>query len=146
MDPRNGGDLPSSQEGVYAVLRRGRREGGAGYGGCPVQVGGGDPQDPLRVPAGRYDEEDQGGARALLPEDLLSVVGTPGPGEGGGIGAGWPSRGVHASPAGGRGTRPARWGTPRTQRRTGGSASCRRTPGWSGGGGWAPRPRPPRTP
>ena len=65
-----------------------------GYGHCPVQVGGGDPQDPLRVPACRDDEEEQGGARALLPEDLPSVVGTPGPGEGGGTGAGWPSRGV----------------------------------------------------
>ena len=83
MDPRNAGDLLCSQEGVYPVLRRGRREGGAGYGRCPVQVGGGDPQDPLRVPAGRDDEEEQGGARALLPEDLPPVVGTPGPGEGG---------------------------------------------------------------
>ena len=47
-------------------------------------MGGGDPQDPLRVPAGRDDEEEQGGARAFLTEDLPSVVGTPGPGEGGG--------------------------------------------------------------
>ena len=84
MDPRNGGDLLCSQEGVYPVPRRGRREGGAGYGRCPVQVGGGDPQDPLRVPQGRDDEEEQGGARAPLPEDLPPVVGTPGPGEGGG--------------------------------------------------------------
>ena len=45
-------------------------------------MGGGDPQDPLRVSAGRDDEEEQLGARALLPEDLPSVVGTPGPGEG----------------------------------------------------------------
>ena len=84
MDPRNGGNLLCSQEGVYPVPRSGRREGGAGYGRCPVQVGGGDPQDPLRVPAGRDDEEEQGGARALLLEDLPPVVGTPGPREGGG--------------------------------------------------------------
>ena len=45
--------------------------------------GGGDPQDPFRVPAGRDDEDEQGGARALLPEDLPPVVGTPGSGEGG---------------------------------------------------------------
>ena len=84
MDPRNGGDLVCSQEAVYPVPRRGRREGEAGYGCCPIEVGGGDPQDPLRVPAGRDDEEEQGGARALLPEDLPPVVGTPGSGEGGG--------------------------------------------------------------
>ena len=84
MDPCNGGDLLCSQEGVYPVPRRGRREGGAGYRRCPVQVGGGDPQDPLRVPAGRDEEQEQGGARALLPGDLPSVVGTPGSGEGGG--------------------------------------------------------------
>ena len=82
MDPRNGGDLLCSQEGVYSVLRRRRREGGAGYGCCPIEVGGGDPQDPPGVPAGRDDEEEQGGARALLPEDLPPVVGTPGSGEG----------------------------------------------------------------
>ena len=82
MDPRNGGDLLCPQEGVYPVPRRGRREGGAGYGRCPVQVGGGDPQDPPRVPAGRDDEEEQGRARVFLPEDLPPVVGTPGPGEG----------------------------------------------------------------
>ena len=34
-------------------------------------MGGGDPQDPFRVPAGHDNEEEQGGARALLPEDLL---------------------------------------------------------------------------
>ena len=84
MDPRNGGDLLCSQEGVYPVPRRGRREAGAGYGCCPIEVGGGDPQDPFRFPAGRDDEEEQGGARALLPEDLPPVVGTPGSGEGGG--------------------------------------------------------------
>ena len=84
MDLRNGGDLLCPQEGVYPVPRRRRREGGAGYGRCPVQVDGGDPQDPLRVPLGGDDEEEQGGARALLPEDLPSVVGTPGPGEGAG--------------------------------------------------------------
>ena len=82
MDPRNGGDLLCSQEGVYSVPRRGRREGGTGYGSCPKEVGGGDPQDPLWVPAGRDDEEEQGCARALLPEDLPPVMGTPGPGEG----------------------------------------------------------------
>ena len=63
MDPRNGGGLLCSQEGVYSVQLRGRREGGAGYGCCPIEVGGVDPQDPLRVPAGRDDEEEQGGAR-----------------------------------------------------------------------------------
>ena len=84
MEPRNGGDLLCSQEGVYPVSRRGRREGGAGYGCCPIEVRGGDPQDPFRVPAGRDDEEEQGGARALMPEDLPPVVGTPGSGEGGG--------------------------------------------------------------
>ena len=36
----------------------GAGRGGAGYGRCPVQVGGGDPLDPLRVPGGRYDEEE----------------------------------------------------------------------------------------
>ena len=83
VEPRNGGDLLCSQEGVYSVPRRGRLEGGAGYGCCPIEVGGGDPQDPPRVPAGRDDEEEQGGARALLPKDLPPVVGTPGSGEGG---------------------------------------------------------------
>ena len=83
MDPRNGGDLLCSQEGVYPVPRHGRREGGAGYGCCPIEVGEGDPQDPFRVPASRDDEEEQGGARALLPEQLPPVVGTPGSGEGG---------------------------------------------------------------
>ena len=62
----------------------GAGRGGAGYGRCHVQVGGVEPQDPLRVPAGRDDKEEQGGARALLPEDLPPVVGIPGPGEGGG--------------------------------------------------------------
>ena len=82
MDPRNGGDLLCSQEGVYPVPHHGRREGGAGYGCCPIEVGGGDPQDPFRVPVGRDDEEEQGVARALLPEDLPPVMGTPGSGEG----------------------------------------------------------------
>ena len=68
MDPRNGGDLLCSQEGVYSVPRRGRREGGAGYGCCPIEAGGGDPQDPPRVPAGRDDGEEQGGARASKKE------------------------------------------------------------------------------
>ena len=35
----------------------GARRGGAGYGCCPIEVGGGDPQDPFRVPAGCDDEE-----------------------------------------------------------------------------------------
>ena len=60
VDPRNGGDLLCAQEGVYSVPRRGRREGGAGYGCGPIEVGGGDPQDPPRAPAGRGDEEWRG--------------------------------------------------------------------------------------
>ena len=104
MDPRNGGDLLCSQEGVYSVPRRGRREGGAGYGCCPIEVGGGDPQDPPRVPAGCDNEEEQGGARALLPEDLPPVVGTPGSGEGGGQ--------VWVSPAAGRVRRRREGGAP----------------------------------
>ena len=80
----------------------------------PNEVGGGDPQDPPRFPAGRDDEEEQGGARALLPEDLPPVVCTPGSEEGGGQ--------VWVSPAaaGGRGTKWAPWGTPRIRWRTGG--------------------------
>ena len=66
----------------------GAGSGGAGYGCCPIEVGGGDPQDPPRVPVGRDDEEEQGGAGAFLPEDLPPVVGTPGSGEGGGAGLG----------------------------------------------------------
>ena len=84
MDPRNGGDLLCLQEDVHPVPRLGHREGGAGHGPCPVEGAGGDPQDPLWVPAGRDDEEEQRGARALLPEDLPFVVGSSGPGEGGG--------------------------------------------------------------
>ena len=61
MEPRNGSDLLCSQEGVHPVPRRGRLEGGAGYGCCPVEEGGGDPQDPLWVPAGRDDQEERGG-------------------------------------------------------------------------------------
>ena len=113
MDPRNGGDLQCSQEGMYPAPRRGARRGGRGADAAPVQVGGGDPQDPLRVPAGLYDEEEQGGARALLPEDLPTVVGTQIL-ERGGRGWGCPSRGVRALPVGGRGTRWVPWGTPRT--------------------------------
>ena len=104
MDSRNGGDLLCSQEGVYSVPRRGRREGGAGYGCCAKEVGGGDPQDPPRVPAGRDDEEHQGDARALLPEDLPPVVGIPGSGEGG--------RQVWVSPAAGRVRRRREGGAP----------------------------------
>ena len=80
VDPRNGGDSLCSKEGVHLVPRLGRQEGGAGHGRCPIEVGGGDPEDPLQVPAGRDHEEQQGVARALLPEDLPSVVDTPGPG------------------------------------------------------------------
>ena len=61
---------------------------------CPVEVGGGDPQDPLRVSTGRDDKEEQMCARALLPEDLPSVPGAPGPREGGGQ--------ARSSPAAGR--------------------------------------------
>ena len=60
MVPRNGGALLCLQEGMHPVLRRGRREGGVGHRRCPVELGGGDPQSPLRVPAGRDDEEKQG--------------------------------------------------------------------------------------
>ena len=104
MDSRNRGDLLCLQEGVYSAPRRGRREGGAGYGCCPIGVGGGDPKDPPRVPAGRDEEEEQGGARALLPEDLPPVVGTPGSGEGGGQ--------VWVSPAAGRVRRRREGGAP----------------------------------
>ena len=104
MDPRNGGDLLCWQEGVYPVPRRGRREGGTGYGCCPIEVGGGDRQDPFRVPAGRDDEEEQGGARALSPEDLPPVVGTPCSGEGGGQ--------VWVGPAAGRVCRRREGGAP----------------------------------
>ena len=78
MDPRNGGDLLCSQEGVYPVPRRGRQEGGAGYRCCPIEVGGGNPQDPFQAAAGCDGEEEQGGVRALLREDLPPVVGTSG--------------------------------------------------------------------
>ena len=78
----------------------GAGRGGRGYRCGPVEVGGGDPQDPPRAPAGRDDEEEEGGARALLPEDLPPVVGTPGPGEGGGQVWVSPARG--ACVAGGR--------------------------------------------
>ena len=71
MLPRNGADLLGQQEGVHPVTRLEHREGGTGHGRCPVEVGGGDPQDPLRVSAGCEDQEEQGGARALLPEDLV---------------------------------------------------------------------------
>ena len=104
MDPCNAADLLCSQKVVYSVPRRGRREGGAGYGCCPIEVGGGDPQDPPRVPAGRDDKEEQGGARALLPEVLPPVVGTPGSGEGGGQ--------VWVSPAAGRVRRRREGGAP----------------------------------
>ena len=80
VDPRNGGDLLCSQKRLHPVPRLGRRGGGAGQGRCPVEAGGGDPQDPLRLPARPDDEGELGDARALLPEDLPSVVGTPGPG------------------------------------------------------------------
>ena len=146
MDRRNGGDPPCSQEGVYPVPRRGRREGGAWYGCCPVEVGRGDPQDPLRVPAGRDDEEEHGGARVFLPEDLPPVMGTPGPGEGGGQ--------VWVGPAAGRVYRRREGGAPGRlpgERLAhdgvrGGSAWRRRIPGCSAGGGWAPNPPLPFTP
>ena len=89
---------------MYCVPRRGRREGGAGYGCCPIEVAGGDPQDSPRVPAGRDNEEEQGGARALLPEDLPPVVGTAGSGEGGGR--------VWVKPAAGRVRRRQEGGAP----------------------------------
>ena len=60
MDPRNGGDLLGSQDGVRPVPPLRRREGEAGHGRCPVEVGWGDPQAPLRVPTGGDDEEEQG--------------------------------------------------------------------------------------
>ena len=49
------------------------------------------PQDPLRASAGPDNEEEQGGARAFLPEDLRPVVGAPGPGHGGGEVRGGPA-------------------------------------------------------
>ena len=74
MDPRNGGDLLCSQEGVYPVSRRGRREGGAGYGCCPREMGGCDPQDPIRVPAGRDDEEEQRGLPEVLAMHIQAIA------------------------------------------------------------------------
>ena len=49
----------------------------------PLRGERGSHQDPLRVATGRDDKEEQGSARALLPEGLPPVVGAPGPGEGG---------------------------------------------------------------
>ena len=59
--------------------REGRGTGAASYRWVGVT-----PRDPLRGPAGRDDEEEQGGAQVVLPEDLPPVVRTPAPGEGGG--------------------------------------------------------------
>ena len=105
VDPRNGGDLLGPKEGVHPVPRLGRRNGEAGHGRCPVGAGGGDSQDLLRVSAGRDGKDEQGSARALLTEDLPSVVGPPGPEEGGGTSAVGPSSRAHGWQAGGRGTR-----------------------------------------
>ena len=74
------------------------RAAGAGRGGgyrCgPIEVGGGDPQDPPRVPAGRDDEEEQGvpghSCQRTCPLWWAPLV----PGEGGGQ--------VWVSPAAGR--------------------------------------------
>ena len=55
----------------------GAGRGGRGTGAAPYMWVG-------MIPAGRDDEEELGGARALLLEDLPPVVGTPGAGEGGG--------------------------------------------------------------
>ena len=93
MDCRKGGDFLGPPEGVHPVPRLRRRGGGEGHGRCPVKVGGGDPRDPLRVSAGHDDEEEQRGAGALLPEDLPSVVRSPGPGRRGGAVAGVPIAG-----------------------------------------------------
>ena len=117
------------QEGVYSLSHLGRRQLGAGHRLCPVEVGPGGPQDPLRVPAGREGEEEQGGARALLPESLPPVVGAPGPGEGGGTGAGGPRCEARAWLEGWRDTRLAPGGMRRTGRCIGGLASFRCTPG-----------------
>ena len=126
---------------VHPVPRHGRQEGGAGHGCCPVWVGGGDPQDPLRVPAGRDYEEEQGGARALLPQDLSPVLGTSGPGEGGGqVRAGPPAGCVHRRREG-----VAPGGLPRERLAHDGVRRVRPgIPVRSGGDGWAPRPRLPR--
>ena len=75
---------PSRRKACTPSRASSAKRGGAGHGCCPVEVGGGDPQDPLWVSAGRDGEEEQGGARALLPEGLPSVVGALRPGEGGG--------------------------------------------------------------
>ena len=58
VDPRNSGHLLGPQDGVYPIPLLGPWEGWAGQGRCPVEVGGGDPQDPLQVSAGRDDEEE----------------------------------------------------------------------------------------
>ena len=61
----------------------GTGRGGARHRRSPVEVGGGGPQAPLRGSAAGDDEEEQAGARALLPGDLTPLVGASGPGEGG---------------------------------------------------------------
>ena len=115
-------------------------------GCCPVEVGGGDAQDPLRVPAGRDNEEEQGGARTFLPEDLPPVVGTPGPGEGGGVGSGLAQpRG--ACVAGGRaGHQVGSLGNASHMTAYGGVDQAPSYTGLVGWSGWAPRPRLPPTP
>ena len=95
--PRSSGDAEGSRTrwtpvtAVTSCLRRkvctpsraaGAGRGGRGTGATLYRLVGGDPQDTLWVPAGHDNVEEQGGTRALLPEDLPPVVGTPGPGEG----------------------------------------------------------------
>ena len=74
MDPRNRVDLLGPQEGVYPVLRLGRRRLGARHGRGPVGMAGGSPEDPLRASACNENEEEQGSARGLLPDPGLGAV------------------------------------------------------------------------
>ena len=82
VDPPDGGDLLAPQESVYPVLCLARWEGGAEHRCCPIEVGRGGPQDPLRVLVGHDGEEERGTSQTPLPERLPPVVGVPCPGEG----------------------------------------------------------------
>ena len=88
MDSRNDGDLPAPQEGVYLIPGLGNREVGVGQA-CgsvqqPVEVSRAGSKDLLQVPARCEDEEEQGGARVLLPNGFPYSGGRPWSWRGGG--------------------------------------------------------------